>query len=78
MYVINVILYYCLAVLFKLPNYSYGLITLAITRAITGHTRTSKSTDYFPNYTQKYVINYTNCLARFYLGMASQAYARLV
>ena len=42
--------------------YSYGLIALAIARAITGHTRTSKSTDYCPNCTQKCVINYTNSI----------------
>ena len=42
--------------------YSYGLITLAIACVITGHTRTSKSTDYCPNCTQKCVINYTNNL----------------
>ena len=35
--------------------YSYGLIALAITRAITGHTHTNKSTDYCPNR----VINYS-------------------
>ena len=29
--------------------YSYSLIALAIARVITGHTRTSKSTDYCPN-----------------------------
>ena len=40
--------------------YSYGQIALAITRAITGHTRSSKSTDYCPNCTLKCVINYTN------------------
>ena len=40
--------------------YLYGQIALAIVRAITGHTRTSKSTDYCPNCTQKCVINYTN------------------
>ena len=43
---------------------SYGQIALAITRAITGHTCTSKSTDYCPNCTQKGVINYTNCIAQ--------------
>ena len=40
--------------------YSYGQIALAIARAITGHTHTSKSTDYCPNCTRKCVINYTN------------------
>ena len=40
--------------------YSYGQIALAIARAITGHTRTSKSTDYCHNCTRKCVINYTN------------------
>ena len=39
--------------------YSYGQIALAIARAITGHTRTSKNTDYCPNCTRKCVINYT-------------------
>ena len=41
--------------------YSYGQIALAITHAITGHTCTSKSTDYCHNCTQKCVINYTYC-----------------
>ena len=40
--------------------YLYGQIALATARAITGHTRTSKSTDYCPNCTWKCVINYTN------------------
>ena len=40
--------------------YSYSQIALAIACAITGHTRTSKSTDYCPNCTWKCVINYTN------------------
>ena len=40
--------------------YSYGQIALAIARAIIGHTRTSKSTDYCSNCTLKCVINYTN------------------
>ena len=39
--------------------YTYGQIALAIARAITDHTRTSKSTDYCPNCTLKCVINYT-------------------
>jgi hypothetical protein len=39
---------------------SYGQIALTIARAITDHTRTSKSTDYCPNCTLKCVINYTN------------------
>ena len=39
--------------------YSYSQIALAIARAITGHTCTSKSTDYCPNRTRKCVINYT-------------------
>ena len=43
--------------------YSYSLIALAIARAITGHTRTNKSTDYCPIFTWNYVINYTS-LAR--------------
>ena len=36
------------------------VIALTIACAITGHTRTNKSTDYYPNCTQKCVINYTN------------------
>ena len=43
--------------------YLYSQIALAIARiarAITGHTHTSKNTDYCPNCTQKCVINYTN------------------
>ena len=42
--------------------YSYGQIALAIAHAITGHTRTSKSTDYCPNCTLKCVINYTKSI----------------
>ena len=42
--------------------YTYGQIALAIARAITDHTRTSKSTDYCPNCTLKCVINYTNII----------------
>ena len=40
--------------------YSHGQIALATARAITGHTCTSKSTDYCPNCTWKCMINYTN------------------
>ena len=44
--------------------YSYGQTALAIARAVTGHTRTSKSTDYnyYTNCTRKCVINYTNII----------------
>ena len=42
--------------------YTYGQIAPAIARAITDHTRTSKSTDYCPNCTLKCVINYTNII----------------
>jgi hypothetical protein len=38
--------------------YLYGQKALAIARAITDHTCTSKSTDYCPNYTRKCVILY--------------------
>ena len=40
-------------------------IALTIACAITGHTRTSKSTDYCPNFTQKCVINYTNIIRKY-------------
>ena len=40
--------------------HSYGQIPPAIARTVTGHTRTSKRTDYCPNCTLKCVINYTN------------------
>ena len=48
--------------------YSYSLIALTITHTITGHTRTSKSTDYCPNCSQKYVINYTNIMLFLRIG----------
>ena len=51
--------------------YSYGQIALATAHAITGHTHTSKSTDYYPNCTRKCVINYTKIahkLTHFFRG----------
>ena len=49
--------------------YSYGQIALTTARAITGHIRTSKSTDYCPNCTRKCVINYTNNAGEIYLSL---------
>ena len=40
--------------------YSYSQIALTIARAITDYTCTSKNTDYCPNCTRKFVINYIN------------------
>ena len=44
--------------------YSYIQIVFTIARAITGHTHTSKNSNYCPNCTLKCVINYTNITSR--------------
>ena len=46
--------------------YSYSLIALAFARAISGHTHTSRSTDYSLIVTRKCVINYTNYTTLYY------------
>ena len=54
--------------------YSHGQIALSITRAIIGHTHTGKSSDYYPNCTQKCVINYIN-----YVSLAmSMSHSQLI